>query len=77
MEYKSAREIRNAINQNIDTIKTLFHSAEEMQASIENLQNDEDRKLMTQNFNSVVDAINRLMKSTNKLFDTLENLMED
>lgn len=74
MEYKSAREIRDAINQNIDTIKTLFHSAEEMQTSIESLQDEKDRQLMTQNFNSVVEAINRLMKSTNKLFDTL---MED
>lgn len=77
MEDKSAKEIRNAINHNIETIVDLFHSAQEMQKSIEKLQDEADQTLMTENFNSVVECINQLMKGTNKLFDMLESFMEE
>lgn len=77
MDYASARDIRKAINENIKTIQKLFQNARKMQDSIAGLQNDEDRNLMTENFNSVVSSINSLIKNTNTLFDTLENFMEE
>jgi len=77
MEYSSAKEIHAAINGNISTIQSLFQSAKDMQKSIAALQNENDKELMTQNFNNVVESINKLIKSTDDLFELLENLMEE
>lgn len=77
MEYKSIKEIHEAIKGNISTIQGLFKSAKEMQKSIADLQDDNDKMLMTKNFNNVVEAINKLIKSTDELFGLLENLMEE
>lgn len=77
MEYSSAKEIHSAIRGNISTIQSLFQSAKEMQKSIAALQNEEDKVLMTQNFNNVVEAINKLIESTDDLFELLEKAMEE
>lgn len=77
MAYSSAKEIHKAIKDNISIIQSLFQNAKDMQKSIADLQSDEDKEIMTQNFNKVVQSINDLIKSTDDLFDLLESVAED
>lgn len=76
MEYHSLKEIRKATKENLETVMELVDSAKKMQDSIADLEDDDARDMMTDNFNNVVTAINQLMKSTTVLFDRLEEFME-
>lgn len=73
MDNKDIKSIHKAINENIEAIKTLFDSAKVMQSSIPQLTNAKDRETMKTQFKSVAEAINRLMESTTRLFELLEN----
>lgn len=73
MDNKDIKGIHKAIDENIDAIKALFDSAKIMQSSIPQLTNDKDRETMKKQFKNVAEAINRLMESTTKLFELLEN----
>ncbi len=77
MEYNNAEEIRQAINNNIDNISHLMESAQKMQNSIIELQDESVKTMMIQNFNDVVDSINGLLSTTKRLFDLLNDVMEE
>lgn len=77
MEYKTAKEIRKAINDNLDSIKSLMDNAKAMQDAIAEQNSPEVKRIMTENFNHVVDSINMLLKTTKTLFDYLDDLLEE
>lgn len=62
------------MDENFDAIKDLYESAQEMQSSIPELKNEDDRKLMKAQFRSVAMAINRLMDSSKDLYAVLGDL---
>lgn len=74
MDSKEIKDIHKAINENIDAIKALFDSAKVMQNSIPQLADEKERETMKTQFKSVAEAINRLMESTTRLFELLENM---
>lgn len=74
MDNREIKHIHKAIDENINAIKKLFESAKVMQDSIPRLENDQDRETMKNQFRDVAEAINRLMQSTTKLFELLEDV---
>lgn len=62
------------MDENFDAIKDLYESAQEMQSSIPELKDEDDRKLMKAQFRSVAMAINRLMDSSKDLYAVLGDL---
>lgn len=77
MEYNNTEDIRTAINNNIDNISSLMESAQKMQDSIIELQDESVKAKMIKNFNDVVDSINGLLATTKSLFDLLNKVMEE
>lgn len=76
MSFSDAKELHNTIIENIETIKKLFQKAHKMQDSIAELQEGDVKKIMTDNFNDIIETINHLVKNTNELFGLLENYMD-
>lgn len=71
------REIKASIDTNIATIKMLVEQAGRFADALEKVEDEEAKKALKDVYDNVVKSIDRLLETTDNMFDAYLKIIED
>ena len=68
---KQLRDVQEAIQNNIESIKSLLDQADALSSTINEIEDGTLKSKLEENLSSLYESINKLVNNTNSLFDEL------